>query len=168
MTIMLDMDDVRWIRPHMRDPWAILVEPLFGQEVEDLPELLDLIDEDPEDFPDGEPVYVEDLDGEGTPGWVVVYGGVPVPTLFDDVPSYGSWIDLYGPVPDGVTVFVADDGGGGGGFVTTIDDEPVPTGPGSRDTTCSGTSAMPIQLAAAASDLDITTDLSVPTSTDPV
>lgn len=138
------------------DPITIIPETLFGQVVS-TPEDAAAIFEDPE-VPDGTPVYVEDIDGGGNGGWVVNYGGSPIPTVFDDVPSAQSWIDTY-PAPDGVTIWVDDTGDGGGGVVTTVDNVPIPTGPGSLETTCSGSTGVFYTIGAAAAVAVDTPDL---------
>jgi hypothetical protein len=110
-------------------------EELYGETIEDIPLLLTAISEEPEEYPDGEPVYVNDIDGEGTSGWVVIYNDIPVPVTQPDIPSVQTWITTYN-IPDGIPIYVEDDGSGSGGIIIVHDGYPVPAGQIGRTYPC--------------------------------
>jgi hypothetical protein len=132
MTNQLDMENPGWSAPWIDKPWAVTssVIPVFGETVEDIDTLEGQILADPDSYPDGYVVFVEDLhfpDEDGgepytTSGWVVIWDGVPMPVYFPSGTTVGGWLDNY-PVPDGISTWSEDDGG----WVTTVDGEPVPT-----------------------------------------
>ena len=156
------------------DPPTPAAPPVFGETTTTVPTLEQQILDDPDSYPDGHVVFVNEIDypdenGDTvttTGGWIVVYDSVPVPTFFPSGSSYGGWLKNYPAAPDGVTTWVEDENDGDGGLVTTVDGEPIPTGPGSRDTTCSGGTGVKYAIGAAAINTAITMDLSVPTTTD--
>jgi hypothetical protein len=113
-------------------------EPLFGEEVDDIETLEQQILDNPDDYDDGTPVYVDDLDGGGTGGWVVVYDGNPVPTTLATPGDVVNWIDSYG-IPDGIAVWVDDPGDGSdGGLFVPIDGVPVPADSLTNVSACTG------------------------------